>query len=186
MIFKSSYYKHTATAFVAVAVCFLGACNAEVEQYSGEKDTTTPTLRSLDVKTVISDSGVTRYRASTDEWLVFNNVKKPYWLFPKGLRIEQFDKNLETEANIYCDQARYNVPLKLWRLDGNVRITNRKGEKFETEQLFWDQINAKVYSDKQIKIQQPSCILTGRGFESNETMTHYEISHPEGVIPISE
>lgn len=184
MIFKSSYLKYTATAIIAVAVSFLGACSGDNELVVNETDTISPTLKAYEVSTVISDSGVTRYRATTPEWLIFNKVRNPYWVFPKGLRIEQFDTNLETEANIYCDHAHYEVNLKLWRLDGNVRVTNRKGEKFETEQLFWDQTNAKVYSDKKIKIQQPNCILTGRGFVSNETMTHYEIDKPEGIIPV--
>lgn len=186
MIFNLSYLKHTATAFIAVAVCVLSACSGNMETNDVPVDSTSPTLRALEVSTVISDSGVTRYRATSPEWLIFNSVSNPYWSFPKGLRIEQFDTHMETEANIYCDQAHYDVHLKLWRLDGNVKVTNRKGEKFETDQLFWDQENAKVYSDKKIKIQQPSCILTGQGFVSNETMTHYEIRRPEGIIPISD
>lgn len=176
-----------ATAFVAVALCVLSACDSDtVEVASVKVDSATPTLRALDVSNVISDSGVTRYRATSPEWLIYNNVKNPFWEFPKGLRIEQFDTQLKTEANIYCDKAHYDVSLKLWRLDGNVKVTNRKGEKFETDQLFWDQINAKVYSEKNIKIQQPDCIINGRGFISNETMTNYEISHPEGIIPLHE
>lgn len=183
---KSSYLKYTATAFVAVAVSFLSACSGGEQTGATGVDSLSPTLKAYEVQTVISDSGVTRYRATTPEWLIFNNVRDPYWLFPQGLRIEQFDTHLETEANIYCDKAHYNVTLKLWRLDGNVRVTNRKGEKFETEQLFWDQLNAKVYSDKKIRIQQPHSIINGRGFSSNETFTHYEISHPDGIIPVKE
>ena len=182
----SAYLKHTATVLAAVAVCFFGACSGESEGQNSGIDSSAPTLRALEVSTVISDSGVTRYRATTPEWLIYNNVKSPYWFFPNGLRIEQFDTHLETEANIYCDQAHYDQTLRLWRLDGNVKVTNRKGEKFETDQLFWDQVNAKVYSDKKIKIQQPNCIINGRGFVSNETMTHYEISPPDGIIPISD
>ncbi|MBQ4035934.1 MAG: LPS export ABC transporter periplasmic protein LptC [Paludibacteraceae bacterium] len=186
MMLLSAYLKHTATVLAAVAVCFFGACSGESEGQNSGIDSSAPTLRALEVSTVISDSGVTRYRATTPEWLIYNNVKSPYWFFPNGLRIEQFDTHLETEANIYCDQAHYDQTLRLWRLDGNVKVTNRKGEKFETDQLVWDQVNAKVYSDKKIKIQQPNCIINGRGFVSNETMTHYEISHPDGIIPISD
>ena len=180
MMLLSAYLKHTATVLAAVAVCFFGACSGESEGQNSGIDSSAPTLRALEVSTV------TRYRATTPEWLIYNNVKSPYWFFPNGLRIEQFDTHLETEANIYCDQAHYDQTLRLWRLDGNVKVTNRKGEKFETDQLFWDQVNAKVYSDKKIKIQQPNCIINGRGFVSNETMTHYEISHPDGIIPISD
>ncbi len=36
------------------------------------------------VTTLVSDSGVTRYRINTEEWLVFDRKNPPYWAFEKG------------------------------------------------------------------------------------------------------
>ncbi len=179
--------KHMAIAVSAVALCFLASCSQEEQtvQLQGHRDSL-PTMRALDVSTLVSDSGITRYRATTSEWLVYTKVPKPYWSFPKGVRLEQFNTHLKTEANIYCNKAHYDMQSKLWQLDGDVKVTNIKGEKFTTQQLFWDQNQGKVYSKKHIEIHQKDCIIKGQGFESNSTMTHYVISHPEGIIPVSE
>ena len=63
---------------------------------------------------------------------------------------------------------------------------NIQGELFETEQLFWNQRQARFYSDSLIKITQATHIITGIGFESNETMTHYTIKKTQGVFPLNE
>ena len=43
-----------------------------------------PMMSTLGVTTLISDSGVTRYRVNTEEWQVFDRKKPSYWAFEKG------------------------------------------------------------------------------------------------------
>ena len=40
-----------------------------------------PMMKTLGVTTLISDSGVTRYRVKTEEWLMFDRKKPSYWAF---------------------------------------------------------------------------------------------------------
>lgn len=61
---------------------------------------------------------------------------------------------------------------------------SQKGEKFDTDQLFWDQENKKIYSDKFIRIEGNDRILTGYGFESNQEMTEYRIFNNTGVFAV--
>ncbi len=48
-----------------------------------------PMMETDGVVTYISDSGVTRYRMDTEEWLVFDRKKPSYWAFEKGVYLEQ-------------------------------------------------------------------------------------------------
>ena len=59
-----------------------------------------------------------------------------------------------------------------------------QGERFETEELFWNQKEDKVYSDRFIRIEQEDKIITGVGFESNQNMTRYTIRESRGVFPV--
>ena len=65
-------------------------------------------------------------------------------------------------------------------------IQNRKGERFNTELLYWNEDTQKVYSDKFIRIQQPDRIITGHGFDSNQQMTIYTIRNIEGIFYVDE
>lgn len=188
MSFLKYDIRRMTVAFVVTVMCLLSSCSDDDGSAldTSADSTSVPTMRALNVSTVVSDSGITRFRATTDEWLVFTMVENPYWYFPKGLQLERFNTDLKVEANVYCDTAHYDMNKKLWQLDGNVKVTNIKGERFETQQLFWDQANGTVYSDKVVDIHQKECVIKGRGFSSNETMTNYVIRKPEGVIPVNE
>ncbi len=142
-----------------------------------------PTMMTRDVETLISDSGVTRYRIVTPLWIVYDEVEEPYWKFPEGLDLTKFDNFFRTETTVRADSATYFKNKQLWRLDGNVRIVNILNEKILTEQLFWDQRAHKIYSDSFVHIEQTDRVLEGlHGFETNEQMTNYRMRSFSGVF----
>mgnify|MGYP002509554195 FL=1 len=145
-----------------------------------------PALAGDEVTTLISDSGITRYRITAKKWLVFDKADTPYWEFPEGVYLEKFNLNLEADATIEADYAYYNEPAQRWMLRGNVQAVNLQGERFETPLLFWDQPTESVYSDSSIVITREASIIKGVGFRSNQEMTKYTILRPTGVFPISE
>ena len=145
-----------------------------------------PVMDTRGVTTLVSDSGVTRYRIVTEEWLGFDRKNPPYWAFEKGVYLEKFDSLFQVEASIKSDTAYYYNKEGLWKLIGHVDIKNQKGEKFNTELLYWDQNKQRVYSDEFIRIEQPDRIITGHGFESNQQMTVYTIHKPEGIFYVDE
>ena len=136
-----------------------------------------PTMMTRDVETLISDSGVTRYRINTPVWYMYDEVQEPYWKFPEGLKLVKFDNFFRTEATVDADSATYFKNKQVWRLDGNVNISNVMNEKFLTQQL---------YSDSFIHIERTDRVLEGYGFESNEQMTRYTIKRVSGIFPASE
>jgi len=173
-----------------VLAIFFGACSSRpkrVEQstISAAREEL-PVLITDSVKTLISDSGVTRYRIETPEWLVYDKTEKPYQEFPQGIYLEQFDQELAVQASLKADYAYYDEQAQIWTLRGNVHALNREGEQFDTPELKWSQPDKRVYSDTSILITREKSIIEGVGFESNEEMTKYTILHPTGVFPIEE
>ena len=56
---------------------------------------------SYGVNTLISDSGVIKYKIVTERWDV-NMIKQPSrWTFEKGVFFEQFDQNFHVEAGLF-------------------------------------------------------------------------------------
>ena len=176
-------------AFGAIVMLLLFPSGGGKEKKLGEAITerdSLPSMATMDVVTYISDSGVTRYRMDADEWLVYDRKKPSYWAFEKGVYLEQFDSVFNVDASIKADTAYYYDKQKLWKLMGHVDIKNRKGERFNTELLYWNQATEKVYSDRFIRIEQPDRIITGYGFDSNQQMTNYQIRNMGGVFYVDE
>lgn len=170
-------------AFCGIAAVVTG-CKEGDPVGMGDVDAShTPTMLTRDVETLISDSGIMRYRIVTPIWYVYDEVDEPYWRFPEGLNLDKYDNFFRREANVRADSALYLKNKQLWRLDGNVSITNVMGEKFLTNQLFWDQRMKKIYSDSFIHIERPDKVLEGYGFDSNEQLTRYTVRNVSGIFP---
>nr|WP_320057733.1 LPS export ABC transporter periplasmic protein LptC [uncultured Bacteroides sp.] len=183
--FFHSYMSSITIVFkTIVMLLFFSSCSGKQKQLGEaikERDSL-PMMKTLGVTTLISDSGVTRYRIKTEEWLIFDKKRPSYWAFEKGVYLEKFDSLLHVDASIKADTAYYYDKQKLWKLMGHVAIKNLQGNKFNTELLYWDQTTEKIYSDKFIRIEQPDKIILGHGFDSNQEMTIYTIHNIEGVF----
>ena len=64
-----------------------------------------PVMDTRGVTTLISDSGMIRYRINTEEWKVFDRKVPPYWAFEQGVYLEKFDTLFQVEASIEADTA---------------------------------------------------------------------------------
>lgn len=175
-------------AVAIVAGILLTACGEEHRDYlSGNIDPEKfPTMMTRNVETFISDSGIMRYRVVTPLWLIYEEARVPHWSFPKTIELEKYDDYFQKQATVRCDSATYFEQERLWRLDGNVRITNIAKEKFLTNQLFWDDRNRKVYSDSFIHIEKSDRIIEGYGFMSNDRLTIYDVRNVSGIFPVSD
>jgi LPS export ABC transporter protein LptC len=172
-----------------VMLLFWASCNKKEVDFVDIKfdPEITPTMSTDTVVTFISDSGITRYKLIAQKWLVFDKAKDPYWYFPEGLYLERFDPSFNIEATIIADTAWNYTAKRLWRLKGNVHVRNMQGEEFRSDELFWDEKQQKVYSDKYIEIKRGDSELKGYGFESNQEMNEYRIFRPhDGRIPFKD
>ena len=156
---------------------------------SEEKEHTAPAIHDRDsvsmmtsygVNTLISDSGVIKYKIVIERWDV-NTVRQPSrWTFICGIFLEQFDEKFNIQAYIQADTAWYYDQLKLWELRGRVRVRNVNGLRFTSEELFWDGIKHEFYSNKFSRVVSPERTLQGTYFRSDERMIKYTVSNSKG------
>ena len=145
-----------------------------------------PILKSIGVSTLISDSGVIRYKIISEDWFIYDRKDPPYYSFEKGLFLEKFDENYHVDAFINCDTAYYYNIKRLWELRGRVCVKNLKGETFKTSLLYWDMNQHEIYSPAYMAIDGIEQDLDGYNFKSNESMTDYIIHSSSGAFPMGE
>ena len=137
-------------------------------------------MTSYGINTLISDSGVIKYKIVAERWDV-NTVRQPSrWTFDKGIFMEQFDEQFHVEGYIQADSAWYYDQQKLWELRGRVQIRNVNGLVFRSEEFFWDGIKHEFYSHKFSRVVTPERTLEGTYFRSDEHMTHYVVTNSVG------
>lgn len=168
--------------FIFFLLCLLYSCSHEREHTApaiNPKDSVS-LMTTYGVNTLISDSGIMKYRIVAEKWEV-NEVRNPSrWIFERGLFLEQFDEKLNVQAFIQCDTAYYYDKNKLWSLKGRVRVRTQDGVRFSSEELYWDQNLHELYSNKFSKLVSPDRELQGAFFRSDERLSHYIISNTKG------
>ena len=137
-------------------------------------------MTSYGVNTLVSDSGIIKYRIVGEEWQVNKNINPSRWIFEKGLFLEQFDEKFHVQSYIQCDTAYYYDIEKRWELRSRVRISTADGLRYYSDELYWDEINHQLYSNVYSKLITPDRELEGSYFRSDEQMTKFYISNTKG------
>ena len=137
-------------------------------------------MTSYGVNTLISDSGVIKYRIVTERWEVNTNRVPSRWIFDKGMLLEQFDEKFHINSYIQCDTAYYFDQERVWKLYGRVRILTKDGLRFTSEQLTWDENKHELSSYVFSKLVTQERTLQGSYFWSDERMTRYFVSNSKG------
>ena len=178
--------KHFGVMFAFLMLLLCG-CEGEQEHLAGsinEADSVA-FMRSRGISTLISDSGVIRYKLVAEEWDIYTNTQPATWKFYKGLLMERFDESFHIDLYVQADTA-YLHRQRTWELRGRVVIRNIEGTLFRTEELFWDMNEHQMWSTKFMRIQTPERELQGTDFRSNEQMTDYYVSNSAGAFPVSD
>ncbi len=161
--------------------------NIEVVKNLGElKDH--PMISAQQVEILYSDSAKLRLRITAPVIKRYNKPDKQYTEFPQGIKVEQFDTTLRVVAVIEARYAIYYENKNLWEARNNVVARNLvKNEELNSEELFWDQAQGKIYSHKFTRISNEDGVFYGEGgFEAKEDLSQWNMLGIKGKVNIKE
>lgn len=172
-------------AFFAFAIAF-ASCSEEASKIKiNSVNVEPPSLTAEGFEMLVSDSSVIRFKLQTPEFIRHKSEKEPYTEFPKGVKIEKYDANMNIVSSITCQYAKNFDSDDRWEAKNNVIAVNFKGDTLKTEYLVWDDKKKKIYSDRFVKIIQKDQIYTGIGFESNQDFSEYHIKNLKGHMYVN-
>ncbi len=163
-------------------VAILGACNKK-ELHQFEKPYKGPLLVVSNINALVSDSGKPQILMRAPQQLEYESGNR---YFPKGINIDFYDPDTTKKpSQLTAKKGKYNKLKNEYVVTDNVVIQNYiEKKKLETEELHWDPVNHKIYTDKFVKIQTPEELLTGTGLVSNEDFSSYRILKVAGIFPL--
>ena len=144
------------------------------------EDTPVQTVENMFI--VQSKNGVIQMRAEGDIMEKYENDSLSYELFPKGFYVYGYTEEGLLETEIIADNAihmTYKDGRETWEAFGNVVVKNLiKQETLETDTLYWDQKNERIYTHCYVKMYSPSGFMQGFGMESDQRARNNIIFNP--------
>ena len=144
------------------------------------------TARMVALNTLISDSGLIRYRMTAPELLIYERSERNEWVFPRGLVLRPYDLKSGSQVFIKADSA-IRRPLKEeWELIGHVHVQGPAGQRLKTQRLFWLRSEQRLYSDDTTYFVTNGKELRGSHFNAKDDLSWYEIYDNKGSFDYDE
>ena len=147
---------------------------------------TLPELTARDIEILYSEKAKVQIRLISP-YLINKTEEEPILLFPEGFTVFFYDSAMNLQSTITADYGISYEKKKIMEARHNVVVENmEKGEKLNTEELFWDRGKQIIYSNKFVKLTSGEQVFTGDGLTSAEPFDELFISNPKGLIEIKE
>ena len=167
----------------ASAVAFVVySCKGKLAEAEIIKLEDTPVQRVDDMFIVQSENGLMQMRAEAPLMERYEKDTLSYELFPKGIAVFGYNEEGLLETEIVADNARhlkYKDGRESWEAFGNVVVKNLiNQETMETETLYWDQKNERIYTHCYVRMYSPDGFAQGYGMESDQRARDTELFSP--------
>jgi len=134
---------------------------------------------------VQTKDGVLQMRMEAQLLQRFESDTVSYELFPSGFDVYAYNEEGLLETQIKSQIARHTVikegneKKEKWEAFGNVVISNFiKGERLETDTLYWDREKGRIFTHCFVKMFTPQGFMQGYGLDSDERARNANIMRP--------
>nr|WP_314290094.1 LPS export ABC transporter periplasmic protein LptC [uncultured Capnocytophaga sp.] len=146
-----------------------------------------PQGEAYDFKLVYTDSSKVVAVVTSKLNRDFTNQRMPYSEFPEGVRVEFYDQ--ARHKNIV--EANYGIIFPnsdILELRDNVVLTTYDGKKLKTSQLFWDQKEDWIFTDKEFSFidEVKGTVTNGIGMDFDKKFSTVKAHKTTGILAIEE
>lgn len=163
------------------------SCKNDIETIQAlTRETNHPDITGANIEMQYTDSGFLKGKIIAAEVLQYNKAEEPYYEFPKGMTAVFYDRAGNETSFIRAQYAIYYTKKEIWEGRKDVYGENKvTGEKIETEQIYWDQKEKRIYSEKFTRITREDGIHIGEyGFEAEEDLSPIQLRGYSGRVTI--
>lgn len=167
----------------ASAVAFVVySCKGKLAEEDAMDITLMPVQTADSITSVQTQNGQIQMRMEAPLMERYETDSLSTQLFPEGFAVYGYIDGGLLETSITADNARhlkYSDGREYWAAFGNVVVKNLiKREVMETDTLYWDQKEEKIWTDCYVKMYSPDGFMQGYGMESDQRARNSIIFRP--------
>ncbi len=164
------------------------SCKNDIETINAlNNEIKLPDQSGFNIEITYTDSGRIQGKIYAAEVNKYDRGEEPYVEFPKGMKAVFYDSLERPYAYIKANYAILYEKKQLWEARNQVVAENQLNhDKLETEQMFWDQKEERIYSEKFTRLTNADGISYGEGgFESRQDMSKWRLKGSSGTLNVT-
>lgn len=117
----------------------------------------------------------------------YDNLRFKYRTFPNGLQVELFDED-NNRSVVRADYGIIYSNTNLIDLRGNVILETHDGKMLEAPQLYYDQTNEWIFTQKRFTYTNPEdgTVMDGEGMDFNRDFSFFNAHKTYGLMTIKD
>ncbi len=170
---------------------FFWSCENDLKkvQQISSREVNKPVETTIGVDVIYSDSAKVKARMTAPLMLNYTETKKvkPYYKMPKGIKIDFYDPKQKLISTVTAEYAITKNLNKIIELHRNVVVVNDKGDTFKSEELIWDQVGKRFYSNQFSTLAKTDGnTISGSTFKCNEDLSRPEFLQSTGKFNVNQ
>lgn len=171
-----------------VLITFLLSCERtpEEEAYLRHLEEAGPMQEAFDVHFIFSEMAVIQAELTAPHAIATKEDDEEVRIFDRGMELRFFTPEGTRKSDLTSDQGKFTNQFQEAEVWGNVILINEKGDRLETEKLFWSKTNDKIWTPGFVKIFTETEVIYGDSMVSNTDFTDYEIINIVGAFTLKD
>ncbi len=182
-------YNNSIAAALLLGCFFMCSCENEIKKVQDLGKKQIGVEEGKTIESYLSQGGKMRAKLTAPTMLRYL-YDTPKVVFPNTMHVDFYDSLTTVESQLNSKYGRYLETENKVFLKDSVVVFNRKGDTLWTNELYWDQNQAKFYTDKRVRIKKAfgEQYFNGIGMWSNQSFTDIHINNlqPDSYINVAD
>ncbi len=139
-----------------------------------------------EVEVVYSEMGQIKARIIAPMLIRGTKDNDDFMEYPEGLTVYNYNAQMEIESKMSAKYGISHEKKEEVMVRDNVVLINIKGEKLNSEELWWSRKSKKITSDKFVKVTTIDEEIIGYGFDANEDFSEYTVRNVKMITTIDD
>lgn len=145
---------------------------------------TDPDERTKDLHVFYTDSGYAKVELTAKLAETYSKPK-PLVKLKDGLEVKFFDEKGNVVSILTALYGEIDTKEGTMFVKDSVHLFNqKKNQRLETEQLFWNQKDSSIFTENLVTIRTPEALFFGKGLKTKQDFSTYIFKKPQGKVLI--
>ena len=169
--------KYKIIAALTMGCFFVFSCENDIEQVKNLNKKEISIEEGKNIESYMSQDGKVKAKLLAPVMLRYLR-DTPKVIFPNSLFVDFFNDSTKIDSKLSAKYGQYLENDNKVFLRDSVVVFNMVGDTLFCKELYWDQLRAIFYTDKNVIIKKPDQKVYGKGLVADQAFQWFTITHP--------